>query len=57
MSLGIFATCGAVYVCVVYLCVVFNPFKNTISHHTIAFNSSLLIKDDDLPSIIFLLNN
>ena len=39
MSLGIFAACGAVYVCVVYLCVVFNPFKNTISHHTIAFNS------------------
>lgn len=39
MSLGIFAACGAVYVCVVYLCVVFKKFENTISHHTIAFNS------------------
>ena len=39
MSLGIFMSYGIMYVCVVYLCVVFNPFKNAISQHTIAFNS------------------
>lgn len=38
MSLGAFMPYGVVYVCVVYLRVVFNQFKNTISHHAMAFN-------------------
>jgi len=52
MSLGIFAPCSAVYICVVYLCVVFNPFKIRSPITQLLLTQSLLIKNDDLPSII-----
>lgn len=39
MSLRIFTRCGAVHVCVIYLCVVLTRLKYNFPSHAIAFNS------------------